>query len=218
MRVLPFLALAVVTLATLTTLALRPAPEGQAVPPSAHGGGSASPVYTIIDVSTYEVGGRTADEILASLVARGPKAQDGDFFGLTETQMAYRYWKKLGEHGCQLEQIRVDLHVAITLPQWTGHPAASPALRREWDTFERSLRRHEDGHREIAEWGAREVYHALRGLRTASCETIDAAAQVTAERLRNRSERRQRSYDRQTGHGRTQDAVWPLGARHLAHR
>ena len=124
----------------------------------------------------------------------------------------------MGEDGCRLEQIRVDLHVAITLPTWESEESAPQALAREWAQFERSLRRHEDGHREIAEWGAREVYHALKSLRTPSCEGIDAAAQITAQRLRDRSERRQRSYDHQTGHGRTQEAVWPLGARHLAHR
>ncbi|MEL6617175.1 MAG: DUF922 domain-containing protein, partial [Bacteroidota bacterium] len=67
--------------------------------------------------------------------------------------------------------------------------------------------------REIAEWSAREIYHALRNLRTSTCEGMDAAAQQTAQRLRDLSERRQSSYDRQTGHGRTQNAVWPQGAR-----
>ena len=218
MRVLFLLALSAVTLLTVTTLALRPAPEAALVPAASYGGGAASPVYTILDVTTYPVQGRTADEVLASLRTYGPKSDGADFFGLTETQMAYRYWKTMGEDGCRLEQIRVDLHVAITLPTWESEESAPQALAREWAQFERSLRRHEDGHREIAEWGAREVYHALKSLRTPSCEGIDAAAQITAQRLRDRSERRQRSYDHQTGHGRTQEAVWPLGARHLAHR
>lgn len=176
-----------------------------------------SPVYTIIDVNTYPVSGTTQDALLASLRRHGPKSHGHDFFGLTETQMAYRYWKEMGEDGCRLEQIRVDLNVVITLPRWDAPRQAPYDLRRDWTRFDQSLRRHEDGHREIAEWGAKEIYHALRNLRTPTCETIDAAAQRTAQALREIGERRQATYDRQTGHGRTQNAVWPQSA-HAATR
>lgn len=174
---------------------------------------SEPPVFTVIDVNTYPVVGNSPDALLASLRTSGPKSEGDDFFGLTETQMAYRYWKEAGEDGCRLEQVRVDLNVVITLPRWDAPRQAPYELRRDWTRFDQSLRRHEDGHREIAEWGAREIYHALRNLRTSTCETIDAAAQRTAQRLRDLGERRQASYDHQTGHGRTQNAVWPQGGR-----
>ena len=184
--------------------------SGGGVAPEAEPGVRESPVFTIIDVNTYEVEGASEDVLLAGLRALGPRANGAEFFGLTETQMTYRYWKDQTEdEGCRLEQIRVDLNVTITLPRWKASRIAPYRLRRSWDRFDRALRRHEDGHREIAEWSAREVYHALRSLRAPTCETVDTEAHALAMRLREVSEQRQKAYDHQTGHGRTQGAIWP---------
>lgn len=177
-----------------------------------------APVFTIIDVAPYVVRGRTAEEILLSLRRRGPKADGAEFFGLTETQMAFTYNTVQGEAGCTLEGLRLDLHVAVTLPEWQDRARAPRTLAREWDRFERALRQHEDTHREIAERGAREAYHVLRSMRQPSCEGIDEAARELATRVRERNEARQHAYDRRTRHGRTEGAVWPQGARHHARR
>ncbi|MEM6325751.1 MAG: DUF922 domain-containing protein [Bacteroidota bacterium] len=168
-----------------------------------------NPVITIIDVNTYEVTGRTAAEVLASLQARGPRSGERIFFGLTETEMAFRYWKTPADGECRLERIRIDLRVVVTIPEWRAPGEAPYRLKRDWSRFETALRRHEDQHREIAEVGAREVYRALHALRTPSCTTIDATAREVANRLREANEQRQAAFDRRTGHGRTQGAVWP---------
>lgn len=170
------------------------------------------PVYTVIDVETYDVAGTTEREVLESLRALGPTSHGRDFFGLTETEMSYRYWKVPTEEGCKLEQIRLDLHVVVTLPKWEPPRGTPYELKRDWGRFEAALRRHEDGHREIAEWSAREVYHAIRSLRTPTCDTIDDAAREVARRLRETGELRQASFDRQTNHGWSQGAVWPQSA------
>ena len=179
---------------------------------------SGAPVFTVIDVNTYEVRGTTEQEVLASMRASGPKSNGADFFGLTETQFAYRYWKNETDDGCTLDQIRVDLGVTITLPRWDAPRDAPYELRRDWTRFESALRRHEDGHREIAEWGGREIYHVLANLRTPTCAAMDAAARRAAQRLREVSEQRQRRFDQQNGHGRTQGAYWPQSARAQARR
>ena len=193
---------------------------GTVTPEASAGGDSSagSPVFTIIDVNTYSVRGRTEQEILTSMRARGPKSGGADFFGLTETQFAYRYWKNETERGCTLDQIRIDLNVTITLPEWIEPRDAPYELRRDWTRFESALRRHEDGHREIAEWGAREIYHVLANLRTTTCADMDVAARRAAQRLREVSEQRQRRFDDQNGHGRTQGAYWPQSARSMARR
>lgn len=182
---------------------------------SAVGGGveSARPVYTITDLRTYEVTGRTEDEILASLRANGPRSGDRSFFGLTETEMEFRYWKVPSETGCALERIRLDLHVVFTLPRWEPGRETPYALRRDWARFESALRRHEDQHRAIAERNARAVYHALRDLRAPSCEAIDERARQLAERIRADGEREQYAFDRRTRHGGTQGALWPPSSR-----
>ncbi|MEM1055936.1 MAG: DUF922 domain-containing protein [Bacteroidota bacterium] len=214
MRTLLFSVLAL-SVAALTLVGVRSSLPGEPGdgfldPVEAPGGATeAKPVYSIIDIESYEVTGTTQGEVLASLRELGPKSGQRDFFGMTETEMSYRYWKTPGDDGCRLEQIRLDLHVVITLPTWEPPRGTPYELKRDWARFETALRRHEDGHREIAEWGAREVYHALRSLRTPTCDTIDDAGREIAQRLRETSELRQAAFDRQTGHGRTQGAVWP---------
>ena len=173
------------------------------------GGESAQPVYSIIDVTTYDVTGTTEEELFRSLHAHGPRSEGREFFGLMESEMAFRYWKTPSDTGCRLEQIRLDLHLVITLPRWDAPREAPYRLRRDWGRFETALRRHEDEHRKIAEHNAKEIYHALRSIRTPTCDTIDAEAHAVTERLRAEGDARQQRFDRRTGHGRTQGAVWP---------
>lgn len=213
---LVLLTLAAAVLTAATVHIIDPVgPDGQpilsAIAESESPGGITltQPVYTIIDIDSYDVTGTTEEEVLASMRALGPKSGDRDFFGLTSTEMSYRYWKTSTAEGCRLEQIRLDLHVVVTLPQWAAPRGAPYELKRDWSRFETALRRHEDGHREIAEWSAREVYHALHNLRTPTCDAIDAAAQGVADRLRETGELRQAAFDRQTHHGSSQGAVWP---------
>lgn len=207
-----FLTLALVaTAALLSTVAIRSSvtspSEGSTSVVVSPGGEAAQPVYSIIDVNTYDVEGTTEQEILRSLHERGPRS--GEFFGLMESEMAYRFWKTPSDTGCRLEQIRLDLHLVITLPRWVPPADAPYDLRRDWARFETALRRHEDDHRKIAERDARETYHALRSLRTPTCDTIEQEAQAITERLRIESDQRQQHFDRQTRHGRTQGAIWP---------
>ena len=53
------------------------------------------------------------------------------------------------------------------------------------------------------------VFEALRALRTSTCDEADAEARRLAETITAAADAEQARYDRQSGHGRTQGAVWP---------
>lgn len=166
-------------------------------------------VNTNVGQVTYPVHGASERAVLESLRAGGPSSAGSRFFGLTVTELEYRYYK-VSEHGaCRIEDVVVDLNVEITLPDWTPSAGADSELRSAWARFSTALRGHENGHRDLAVQGAEAVRDALEGLRTRDCDTADAEAQRAAERVRVETEAAHRDFDHRTEHGRTQGAVWP---------
>ena len=206
-------ALATTAPGAVETVAPEAAPGGVSDEAEASDGARAkagSPVYTIIDMMPYAVRGRTADDLLGAMVQGGPRAHGTTYFGLTVTQVEFRYMRRPGTAGCALDDVRIDLGVVIHLPEWVDQTRDAPfEVRREWPRFTRALRHHEDGHRAIAERGAVRTFEALSALRTPDCSTMDAAARALAQQVAAETDREQERYDARTGHGRTQGAVWP---------
>ena len=196
-------------------IAVQPPPETVGVFEAAGGVGqpeatpSRGAVNTTIGEINYAVSGGSEREVLESLRAGGPKSEGSAFFGLTVTELEYRYYKVTENGACRIEDVVVDLNVEITLPEWSGSRAADAELRSAWSRFSTALRRHENMHRDLAVQGAEGVREALEGLRTRSCATADEEAQQAAERVRIETEAAHRDFDHQTEHGRTQGAVWP---------
>lgn len=173
-------------------------------------GTSTEPVRTTVTERTYRVTGSRADEMLASMAAASPRVEGETFFGLTVTQMSFRYVHAAAGRSCALHDVQVALDVSVALPAWTPGRDAGYDLRRDWARFESSLRRHEEHHRVLAERGARAIQREMDGLAAATCAAVDAEARRRAERVRIETDAAHRLYDDQTGHGRTQGAVWPL--------
>ena len=189
----------------VTTTGSATAAAGGVVRPAA----SRSRVYSSIETDTYRVQGATDHDILASLRELGPRSGGQTFFGLTVTELEYRYYKVTEPAACRIEDVEVDLVVRITLPEWQPPRDAEPLLRSAWSRFSTALLGHENGHRDLAVQGAEAVRASLEGLRTASCDTADQEARRVAERVRVETEAAHRDFDHTTGHGRTQGAVWP---------
>lgn len=213
------LGLAALTVLGLAALTLRPdlvpgAGAGGVLEASAGGGVAdearpAARVVTTAQQQPYAVEGATAEELLRSMVARAPESQDGTYFGLTVTELSFRYRHRRTDAGCALNDVHIDLAVRVALPAWTPGPGAGYDLRRDWARFTSNLRRHEDRHRTLAESGADRIRAALDGLEARTCAAVDAEAQRRAEQIQRETDAAHRRYDDETGHGRTQGAVWP---------
>ncbi len=168
------------------------------------------PVQTRFHTRAYAVGGGTAGEILGSLLSAGPRVGNDAFFGLTEAEMDLHFRTVESDGACELRAARVLLDLTVTLPEWEAPRDPDPALARDWRQFRRALVRHENEHRRIAVRGADELYRAVQGLRRSTCAEADAEGRRRVDQLQAEVEAAHRRFDDETGHGRTQGAVWPL--------
>ncbi len=201
-------ALAVLGLAMLS-LHIGGAPAARVT--AAGGGAVSEPSLRTTDrAAPYAVTGGDAQAILASMVRNAPPAEGGLFFGLTTTELSFRYSHRAVAGGCALTDIHVALLVTTALPQWTPPADAPYDLRRDWTRFASALQRHEARHRTIGEAGAADILRELADLTAPTCAQADAEARRRVERAGIESDAAHRRYDDETGHGRTQGASWPL--------
>jgi predicted secreted Zn-dependent protease len=153
----------------------------------------------------YDIDGSSAGALRGQMRRLGPKDESGrsrDAMTVWDLEWTYRD-VPVGD-GCALQDVRVTLNVAITLPRWKA-PATAPArLRESWRTYLEHLKLHEGGHRTIAERNARVLYAALLPLRAATCEELHRITSRTAEEIVAEGRARNRAYDVQTKHGQTQ--------------
>ena len=205
------LGLAALAVLGLAVLSLRVGRAPGARVTVAGGGTVAEPaVRTITRAAPYAVAGGDAQALLVSMVQHAPHSDGDVFFGLTTTELSFRYGHRTVAEGCALANVRVDLLVTTALPEWTPPADAPYDLRRDWTRFAAALARHEAQHRTIGEDGASAVQRDLDGLTAPTCAMADAEARRLAERAGIETEAAHRRYDDETGHGRTQGATWPV--------
>ncbi|MFN3596871.1 MAG: DUF922 domain-containing protein [Rubricoccaceae bacterium] len=157
----------------------------------------------------YDVEGSTEADLLAQLRARGPRWEGEAFFGLTRAEYGFTHGYREHAGRCALAAPEVELRVTITLPRWQAPAGAAPALRQRWDRFAQALAAHEDEHRRIAEQGGERLRAALARVEAPACAGAGAEARRLAEAIGAETQRAHERYDAQTGHGRTEGAVWP---------
>lgn len=184
-------------------------PEVHAPMAARHHAGGASPVRSTVRIQPYAVTGHSVETLLSSLREHGPVVEGGVFFGLTATEIGYRFGYRQTAGSCETVDARVDILVSITLPEWQSPPGAPYELKRDWQRFAAALRRHEERHRDLALEGAYALQRAIQGLRAPTCDAAAALAARQAERLQIEAEARHRQYDDATGHGETEGALWP---------
>lgn len=185
-----------------------------AAPAYAQGYGGGTPAQGVVHANVqqhyYEVQGRSASDLLHAMLRSGPEWEGQRYFGLTTSEVRYAYTKVATATGCDLTDIVVTSNITVTLPQWRPLSGTPYALERDWRQFDRALRLHEDGHRQLLVQEAEQIRLLLAGLRTPACETMDGQARQEVEHVRQSFATLHRSYDERTEHGRTQGAFWPL--------
>lgn len=174
---------------------------------SARGTGA---VHLSEEVRYYDIVGRTENDLLQAMLRGGPVSGGSRYFGLTSTEVRYTYWMTPTSIGCDLANIEVHLRVVTTLPRWRPYSGTPYEVERKWRSFDRALLIHENGHKQFALEEADMIRRALGGLRTPSCEAMDAEARDIASRIRDTYVLRHNAYDARTDHGTAQGAVWPL--------
>jgi predicted secreted Zn-dependent protease len=163
-------------------------------------------------IQYHDVEGDTAAELLTALKRVSYAKPKGDTFAAANTKWRLR-WNidvQPEQRSCRLVSATTELEVEMNLPRWTPPAGARPGLVKSWDTFATAIRKHENGHRDIAIDAVREVDRRLQGERTArNCDALRKNLSRIAESVVREYRGKDDSYDVTTMHGRTQGVVFP---------
>lgn len=161
--------------------------------------------------SLYRISGFTHDDIYREMQRKGPGTDEiGVRLGLHVSQWrwSFRYGEDPGGR-CRLREARVLLRSTVVLPDWTNVSTVRPEVARGWREFVTALRGHEEGHRSRAKAQGVFLWQSLLGLEARTCDDLQRLVEATAEQVIEEGREAQLEYDRHTGHGATQGAVWP---------
>jgi predicted secreted Zn-dependent protease len=163
-------------------------------------------------IQYHDIEGDTAAALLAALKRVAYAKPSGDTFAAANTKWRLRWNVSVQptKNGCALDAATTELDVEMNLPRWTPPAGARPGLVKSWDTFAAAVRKHEDGHREIAIDAVHEVDRRLQGVRSArSCDALRKNLSRVAESVVREYREKDNSYDVTTMHGRTQGVTFP---------
>ena len=154
----------------------------------------------------YDLQVASGQSLSRAIDQASPIRQNGQIYhAYTSWQVQWNYWWREQRDGrCQIDLTRTQLHATITLPRLSGGDAQQ---RQRFTQYLSALREHELGHYRIGQAAAAEIDAAL--LQTPehpSCAELQRQANQRANAILQRHIERERRYDRDTGHGRTQGA------------
>ena len=159
-----------------------------------------------------DISGRTEDALTAALRQIGSSNEKGDRFAAStrwQLRWNFRVEQRPGA-SCQLASAKTGLDIHMTLPRWMPPKNASPVLVKKWNTFADALRKHEDGHRDIAIEAARVVTDRAGAVPSENdCATLKKRLERIADDTVREYKDKEASYDVTTLHGQRQGATFP---------
>ncbi|MBB6485210.1 putative secreted Zn-dependent protease [Rhizobium lusitanum] len=150
-------------------------------------------------ISYFDIKGRTADEIDASLNQRGPLAMGSSSHhpGATKIRFGGNATYSEAKGRCYISGVKVTVDTEIILPRWRDRRGANKQLSMIWDTLTADIRRHEDRHVEIARQHARQMEQQILALPPATdCDTLQERANEVTARETDRHDADQARFDR----------------------
>jgi len=156
----------------------------------------------------YAIHGTTDRELVSAMRSLGPANAVGKRYpGHAEWNVSWTYrWQSQGNR-CSLNSPSVQLTGTITLPRWEDRGSADPALQQRWDRFLAALTVHEQGHFQNGVAAADELRRQLATLKSnKGCASLAAEVEALGRAIVEDYKQRDRQYDLDTEHGRTQDA------------
>ena len=163
-------------------------------------------------VQYHDITGNTEAELLAALRRVSYADPSGDRFAAANTRWRLRWNLSVqpSKNGCRLLAATAELDVEMNLPRWNAPEDARPDLVKRWDRFAAAVRKHEDGHRDIAIDAVHDVADRLQNVTTGrDCASLRKSLGRVAESTVREYREKEDSYDVTTMHGRAQGVAFP---------
>lgn len=160
----------------------------------------------------YEIKGRTQGELRQKLNEAGPLNPDTGkrFDARTDWNLNwdYQYTRRAGIY--RLSDYTVRVTAKIHFPKWADIDRGHPFARRLWVVYLNNLKRHEEGHVELAKRAGQTLHTRLSQLGTFKSKIeIEEAIKQKAREIVTIHKALHQDYDRRTNHGKSQGARFP---------
>jgi predicted secreted Zn-dependent protease len=159
-------------------------------------------------LETYPITAANLRDIRREL-ARGTAAFDGRrWAGVTRTNVRWNYRYRIVSGTCRLQSPRVELTVAITMPEWLPERESDEETKVWWRRYHAALLEHELGHGRIGADAAGRIARELGdGASSARCEELGRRVNDRGQAILADLRTRQIAYDTETRHGAIQIAI-----------
>lgn len=158
----------------------------------------------------YDVEGITPKMLRQSMNEKRLKHVRGGYDAYVYWSLKWRFRYDDDLRGCKITAASTVLVVKYTLPRWVDVEVASLEVRTLWEQYYTALIEHEHGHRDWGVHAAIDIEQSLLAMPyDRDCLSLRRDAHSLASRVLARYLRLEKGYDRETGHGATQGAIFP---------
>ena len=161
-----------------------------ATPGASMGGGdvqaAAEVRVTETTVDWFTIRGTTSEQMRASMLQTAPYSEKrkSHVWGQCNWRLAWDSKSQPGPTGCRVLEFTVTLSARMKLPKWADAGQAERALRERWETFEKRLRQHEDGHKNNGVKAANDLARRIKALpEYPDCAILVGEMKKLAERV-----------------------------------
>lgn len=160
---------------------------------------------------SYPVYGNSLPEINNQISSCTPVSQtegDSHFAASTDYSINWVFSYRSREDGlCVISQASVGLNISQVYPSWHASIGSPASLASSWHNFINNLAVHENGHAQLDQASAAQLYNDLINFPATECGTIASAATAKANADMAALNQANANYDSATGHGSAQGAV-----------
>lgn len=148
-----------------------------------------------------------ANQSLLSVLNKASPIQVNNrtFHGLTKWYVKWNYrWFEQPDGRCKITSVTTKYTSSIKLPQLAG---ADSAQEQAFNNYLSALRTHELGHYDIGKQAADVIDNGIASLpEMSSCKELEATANGLGNQVLDEYRAKEKQYDADTGHGKTQGA------------
>lgn len=128
-------------------------------------------------IDWFPIRGTSSAQMRASMLETAPYSSErqSKVWGQCRWWLEWDFKHQEAPSGCRIGAFTITLSARMKLPKWVDSAHGGAELRTRWETFEKRLRRHEDGHKDNGIKAANDLARRLRALpEYASCATLNS--------------------------------------------